>query len=78
MDIRPVCYRRTNITASARTAAEIEAAVAGAVRIRIERDVGNAVAPRGVERLIAQMLLHDAEGVVAALAQARQVASLGL
>src|SRR3954463_10354273 len=63
--------------ADCRIAAEVEAAVGGAVRVGVERDVGDRVAPRGEERFLREMLLHDAERLVAALLQARQLGAPG-
>ena len=55
----------------------VEAAVGGAVRIGVERDVGDRVARAGEELRFLQLLLHDAERLVAALLQARQLGRLG-
>src|SRR5205085_11844900 len=56
-----------------RVATKIEATVGRAMRIGVERDVGDAVAAAGKERLLGEMLLHHAEGLVPALMQSRQI-----
>src|SRR5262249_35745535 len=52
---------------------KVEAAVAGAMGVRVERDVGDGVARAGEERLALELALHDRQPRPTALAQPRQL-----
>src|SRR5258708_22314407 len=58
--------------ADVRIGIEVETALGGDVRVAIERDVGETVAPADEVLVTAEMLLHDAQCCVALLHPSRQ------